>query len=142
MAKSRKTEFCYLDEARHIAGFFVSEVCQELGISQRTWYRWRSQGYGPKWALKCLEILSGDLSHLGWKNFYIKDSVLYNRELNTKYYNWETQDLMITVFCACPAHQSVRRTKTEGGAVEAATRGLRGASAPILSPPLLRGSTG
>lgn len=61
MSKQHRTPFYKLDEARHRAGFFVREACTELGIKERTWYRWKAVGQGPKWALKALEILSGRL---------------------------------------------------------------------------------
>jgi DNA-binding XRE family transcriptional regulator len=108
MHKRKKLDFDYIDKARIEAGFFIGEACEKLGISKSTWYRWKQEKACPEWALNLMELLSGKLDYLGWKNWKIERGVLYRTDLNPKYYNWEAPDLMVSVFCDCPAHQRIR----------------------------------
>jgi hypothetical protein len=144
MSKQHRTPFYKLDEARHRAGFFVREACTELGIKERTWYRWQAAGQGPKWALKALEILSGRLDYFGWKGWYIERGILYSDKLSAKYYNWEESDLLVWAFWRCnsdlkPHRREAQRAgvlaTTAGGSGEAPTRRLRGARAPAFHLP-------
>lgn len=142
MKKPRKVPFDYIEETRLQAGFFVSELCEELGISERSWYRWKADKFAPRWVYRAVEILSGRLDFHGWKRWYIYDGVLYRSDLNPKYYSWEAGDLMVSVFCQCPAHkeQSKRRfarsrRDNAGRFKDAPERRLHGASAPALHLP-------
>lgn len=138
----KKTSFEYLDEARSDAGFFVDEACDWLGITERTWYRWQSQNQCPVWAYRSLKLRSGDLEFLGWKYWFLKRGVLTRSDLNPKYYSWEDSDLMITVWCDCPAHRELKMRKHEerqkGQFDEAAKRGPHGAGAPAFHLPFER----
>ncbi|MDO3651348.1 hypothetical protein, partial [Nocardia mangyaensis] len=80
--------------------------------------RWKSAGSGPYWAYKALSLLSGDLSHLGWKYWQIEDGWLYNRQLNKRYYRFQPADLLVAVFCSCPGHEQLRRGKQLNGITE------------------------
>lgn len=135
----KKTSFEYLDEARTEAGFFVADACDWLGITERTWYRWQAKKQCPVWAYRSLKLRSGDLEFLGWKYWYLERGVLYRRDLNPKYYNWDDSDLMVSVWCDCPGHKNLRMRKHEERESrrfdDAATRGLRGASAPAFHLP-------
>lgn len=108
MLNRNKADFYYLDKARIDAGFFISEACEKLGINRRTWERWKVKNECPVWAVTLLEMASGKLDFLGWKNWKLEQGVLYRADLNPKYYNWKTEDLMVSVFCDCPAHQRIR----------------------------------
>ena len=108
-----KVCFEYIDEAHCESGLFLVEVCEYLGISVRTWYRWRERKKGPKWALVALEALAGRLDHLGWKGFYISNGYMYNRDLSPKYYQFEPGHLIGAVFCSCPAHRNIRRSEQD-----------------------------
>jgi hypothetical protein len=104
----RKIEFYYLEKARIQAGFFIPEMCEKLGIGRSTWYRWKADNECPEWAINLAELMAGNLDFLGWKNWRLESGVLYRADLNTKYYNWKPEDLMISVFCECPTHQRLR----------------------------------
>jgi hypothetical protein len=84
----KKCRFSELDETRFKAGFFVSDVCEKFGISQRTWYHWKKNKHAPKWALIALKLLAGELDQLGWKGWYIERGVLYTRKHSANLYNW------------------------------------------------------
>lgn len=114
MASPRKIDFDDLDSLRVQVGLFVSQASSHLGISPRTWHRWGETGYAPKWAYVALYALSGDLTPLGWRGWYIKDGELYCRDLNPRYYSFIPAHLLASVFCQCPAHNSVRRTQSQG----------------------------
>jgi predicted DNA-binding transcriptional regulator AlpA len=43
--------------ARHNDKLTVREVCDDLGISPRTFYEWRAKGTGPK----CIPLPNGSL---------------------------------------------------------------------------------
>lgn len=90
--------FAYIEETRLRAGFFVDELCEELGVSQRSWYRWKSQNEAPRWVYRAVEILSGKLDFFGWKGWYIFDGVLYREDLNPKYYKKTPGDLAAYMF--------------------------------------------
>lgn len=137
MKRTKKIPFDYIEETRLRAGFFVSELCDELGISERSWYRWKAEEFAPRWVYRAVEILSGRLDFHGWKRWYICDGVLYRNDLNPKYYSWEANDLMVSVFCQCPAHQEMARRRSErernknaGRFKDAPERRLHGARAP------------
>ncbi|WP_438957554.1 hypothetical protein [Porticoccus sp.] len=87
MKAQKKIPFEYIDESRQSAGFFVRDVCTHLGITERSYYRWKASGYGPKWVYKGLQILSGKLDFFGWKGWYICNGELYRDDFNPKYYN-------------------------------------------------------
>lgn len=146
MRQRTKVTFEHIEEARREAGFFVVDVCEYLGISERSYYRWKASGYGPRWVYKSLEILSGRLDFQGWKGWRLFDGVLYNEELNTKYYNWIPADLMVSVFCRCPGHLETmkRRFPTakdqrDGRFNVAAYGGPDGARAPAFHLPVIVG---
>lgn len=90
--------FEYIDQARRDAGFLIVEACRELGISEQTWRRWRKHKKAPKWAYKCLSLLSGDLQFLGWKHWVIRGGVLYEKSLNARYHSWTPEDLLLPLF--------------------------------------------
>jgi hypothetical protein len=94
----KKEAFALLDEARLNAGFLVSEACDFLCVSKRTWYRWQADGYAPRWAENAMRIRSGDLETLGWKGWFLEHGVLYNSILERKYYRWEPGNLMEEAF--------------------------------------------
>lgn len=94
----QKLNFERLEEARRDAGFFISEACEILGISEQTWRRWRRNRAAPVWAVRHLELLNGDLTHLGWRNWVIKNGVLYEKSLNPRYHFWEPADLLMPLF--------------------------------------------
>lgn len=94
----KKTSFKYLDEARHEAGFFIFEACEKIGISEQTWRRWRKCDAAPVWAVRHLELLSGDLRHLGWAHWVIRNGVLYEKGLNPRYHSWVPADLLTPLF--------------------------------------------
>lgn len=89
----KKCRFDDIEETQLLAGFFVSDVCKKLGISERSWYRWKSQGVAPYWAFVALKLLAGSLDHLGWRGWYIEQGVLYTRLHSEKLYNWRPGEL-------------------------------------------------
>lgn len=94
----RKTEFYKIEETRLEAGFFVREVCENLGISERTWYRWKQKNSAPIWALRAIKLMSGKLDFLGWNGWYIEQGVLYTEKHSLKNYNWTPGQLMVSRF--------------------------------------------
>lgn len=94
----KKVDFFHLEETRLNAGFFVREVCEKLGISEQTWYRWRRTGRAPQWAKIGVSAICGDLEIVGWRGFFIERGVLYNRDLCRKYYSWKPGDLRAEAF--------------------------------------------
>lgn len=94
-----KVDFESLNETRLEAGFFVREVCEMLGISERTWYRWQRSEKAPKWSYLALRTLSGRLDFLGWRGWYIERGVLYTEKHSPKLYNWKPEDLTVWRFC-------------------------------------------
>lgn len=111
--RMKKIDFYYIEQARHDAGFFIAEVIDKLGINKSTYYHWKKQKQAPEWAWKLLKMYGGNLDELGWKHWQIKEKVLYNRQLSTKYYNWIEADLMVSVFCGCENHKRIRAIKAE-----------------------------
>ena len=94
----KKVPFDYIEETRLEAGFFVPELCDELGISERSWYRWKKENAAPRWVHRAVEILSGRLDYFGWDGGFICDGVLYRSDINPKYYSWSPGDLMEALF--------------------------------------------
>lgn len=78
-----------LTTARLRAGLSVSEACEILGRSPRTWRHWKRHG-APAWALDVLALYSGDLSPLGWHGWKIRGDTLYAPDLR---YGWTAQQL-------------------------------------------------
>ena len=113
----RRIAFEEIEQACHDAGFFISDACRELGISRRTWYRWKHDGHGPQWAYRLINLLSGDLSHFGWKHWQIRQGTLYNDQLNSRYYQFKPADLLVSVFCSCPGHKQLQRSRGTGSKV-------------------------
>lgn len=143
MKEQKKVPFEYIEEAREEAGFFVRDVCEYLSITERSYYRWKASGKGPRWVYRSLEILSGRLDFQGWKGWRLFDGVLYNEGLNTKYYNWIPADLLVSVFCRCPGHaEAMKRRfpdpkdKGDGRFNVAAYSGPDGAGAPAFHLPV------
>lgn len=122
----KKIDFYYIEQARQDAGFFMSEVIDKLGINKSTWYHWKQQKQAPEWAWKLLKMYGGNLDELGWKHWQIKEKVLYNRQLSTKYYNWIEADLMVSVFCGCENHKRIRAIKAENERNQKANRTASG----------------
>lgn len=90
----KKVPFDCLEDTRLFAGYFVREVCDELGISERSYYRWKREGFGPKWVLVALNLLCGKLDHLGWKGWYIADGKLFSQYHHPSQYNWTPGQLL------------------------------------------------
>lgn len=84
----RKTDFTDFEEARRQSGLFFERLLSELGISERTYYRWKECGKVPHWAMRIVELLSGDLSVHGWKHWRITRGVLTTDQLNSRYHRW------------------------------------------------------
>jgi len=90
----KKEPFEDLDEARLIAGFFVSEICEKIGITSSTWYRWKKAGKAPRWAFVTVTILSGQLDLFGWDGWYIENGTLYTRKHHPDHYHWKPGELL------------------------------------------------
>src|SRR5690606_24923169 len=106
-----KVSWELINETRHEAGFFVSDICAQVGISERSWYRWQRQGQGPKWLYEWLRLRSGDLSLLGWERWRLYKGVITHSDLNPKYFNFGPEHLLITAYCPCEGHAAVRRER-------------------------------
>lgn len=104
-----KVDFKEFEETRLNAGFFVREVVEFLGISQRTWYRWKQQNQAPIWALRALKLRAGCLDYLGWYGWYIERGVLYNRKHSPNLYRWTPSDLVLSRFWAANSDLKDRR---------------------------------
>jgi hypothetical protein len=65
----------------------------------------------PWWAYRLVQLLGGDLEHLGWPGWRLHRGVLTTEHLSPQRHWWEPADLMVSVFCGCPGHQEVRRAK-------------------------------
>lgn len=113
------------EEARIQAGLFFVDMLKELCISERTFYRWKKADRVPYWAYRIMELLSGDLTRLGWRNWELKNGVLYNNDLNRRYYSWLPGELLITTFCRCPAHAEAMRARKQEDRLAEVTESLR-----------------
>lgn len=51
--------FYNLEEARHHAGFFITDTIAALGITRRTYERWRKKQAAPVWAVRLIELEAG-----------------------------------------------------------------------------------
>ena len=94
----RKVCFERFDETRHEAFFDIKNTCQELGISERTYYRWKAAKWVPVWAYNLIKRCTGDLDHFGWKDWKIENGTLYYKQLNHRYYNWQREDILRDLF--------------------------------------------
>jgi len=90
----QKVLFDDLEETRLFSGWFVRDLCDDLGITERTYYRWKREGYAPKWVSVALYALCGKLDHLGWKGFYIRDGKLYSQGHHPDQYCWSPGQLL------------------------------------------------
>lgn len=90
----QKVRFEDLEEARLVAGYFVDELADQLGFSERSYYRWKADGFAPKWVSIALNLLCGRLDHLGWKGWYISEGVLYHQMHHPDQYFWKQSDLL------------------------------------------------
>jgi len=115
MKRKRKVPFEYIEETRLRAGFFVDELCEELGVSQRSWYRWKAQNEAPRWVYRAVEIMSGKLDFFGWKGWYIFDGVLYKEDLNPKYYKKTPGELAADWFLAAQTQVKTAPIKIKQG---------------------------
>lgn len=95
---TRTVEFYEFEEARRSAGLFYAQALIELGISERTYYRWKNKDRAPAWALKIMQLLPGELDRHGWKNWYIQNGRLFCRGLNPRYASWSPGELLAAEF--------------------------------------------
>lgn len=91
---ARSVSFYDFEEARLSAGFFVPVVIELLGVSERSWYRWKQNGRVPLWAMRLLEAHSGRLDHLGLKHWSVKDGKLLHDYLDDRYHHWDFGELL------------------------------------------------
>ncbi len=75
---SKKMDWYDFEEARIEAGLFYGRLLEELGISERTLYRWKKQGKVPVWAWVFPESCGNVVfpSHLGYGSSIIPFSIL------------------------------------------------------------------
>ena len=85
-----------LNDARVYAGLSVPDCIDLCDISERTWYRWRAEG-NPKWAIRLILSQAGNLDHLGWKDWQIRDGRLYFNQLSYRYW-WEPNHLVMPLY--------------------------------------------
>lgn len=85
-----------INEARLNAGFFVGECLELFQITERTWYRWIKSG-APNWAHELLELKSGKLDAFGWKNWQIRNGILFCDQFR-KPMSWDKQELLAYEF--------------------------------------------
>lgn len=90
----KKRDFNDFEEARISSGLFFERMLSELGISERTYYRWKASGQVPAWALRLVELLSGDLEPHGWRHWRIRDGRLVTEQLNQRYHWWTPGELL------------------------------------------------
>lgn len=93
-----KESFSELENARLDAGFFVSDAIKFLGISRRTWYRWKESNLCPVWAIRLMKFGAGYLDEFGWKGWRIHKGKLSCNELDSKYFIWKPGDLKAEAF--------------------------------------------
>lgn len=89
---TKKKKNCDLTIARLYAGLSVSEACQWLGRSERTWQRWEQIG-APEYVFPMLRLIGGDLGliHPDWAGWYLKNGVLTNELMR---YEWTPGDIL------------------------------------------------
>ena len=80
MAMTRKVSFKKLQDARLEARLTLEKTLELLEISERSYYRWKANDAVPHWAVRMLEMLSGDLERYGWKNWRIEHGELQARD--------------------------------------------------------------
>lgn len=108
MAKT--VSYYEFEEARIEAGLFFDRLLEELCVEKRTLSRWKKQNRVPGWAMKIVELLSGDLAIHGWPEWELKKGLLFNKNLSDCY-AWTAADVAITAYCPCPAHREIRKIK-------------------------------
>lgn len=86
------------EDARIIAGVFVSELPEVLNVAPRTLRRWKKTGLAPWWAYRILCLLSGDLEPFGWPGWELKRGALFQNSLNPRYHFWVPGDLLADLF--------------------------------------------
>lgn len=94
----RRTDFADFEEARRLSGLFFDRLLVELDITERTYYRWKECGQVPHWAMRIVELLSGDLSAHGWKHWRITSGVLTTDQLNSRYHRWTPGKLLKEIY--------------------------------------------
>lgn len=104
-------EFWQFEEARINAGLFFERTLEVLDITDRTFYRWKSAGIVPWWALHIVELLSGDLAPFGWQDWELKNGLLFHKSLDGRYTSWSKSQVLVTAFCTCPAHNEIRKIR-------------------------------
>lgn len=95
---TRKVEFYEFEEARRSSGLFFERLLIELDITERTYYRWKQCGQVPYWAMRIVELLSGDLSAHGWRHWRITGGVLTTDQLNPRYHRWTPGKLLQEIY--------------------------------------------
>lgn len=131
-----------LISARIDAGLFFGELKNVLGTSDRTLARWKKKDAVPVWAVRILELLSGDLEPLGWKDWELKNGYLCHKNLSDRHF-WLPVDVLVTAFCDCTAHREAAKARSDQRLRPQS--GLRpGQIAPgeTTPPPLSRGPVG
>ena len=94
----KKVCFERFEETRWNAFLHINELCDELGISERTYYRWKADKQAPKWAYKAVKRCTGELTIFGWKGWRIENGVLYCDGVSHKHHNWTPKDLLVPLF--------------------------------------------
>lgn len=93
----RYVAFEHLEEARYDAGFFVDEVIQRRGRSERTYYRWKRDDRAPRWAHELTSLYAGDLSAFGLPKCRPKHGVIFHADLECRHHRWPLQDLLAEI---------------------------------------------
>lgn len=93
----RSVRFDNFEEARLHAGFLLGDVLSRLGISRRSYYRWKRNGRVPGWALDLLKLHAGDLSPIGLTRWRLNRDVLYHTDLDPRYHSWPIHELLADI---------------------------------------------
>lgn len=87
-----------ITEARIEAWLSIDQVIELCDIDKRTWYRWLQRG-APRWAIRLVMSQRATLDRFGWKDWEIRDGVLYCKQLAYRYH-WTPAHLILPLFNA------------------------------------------
>lgn len=127
-----------IDEFRTKLALFVHECIDELGISERTWYRWVQQNCAPEWAYKLLRYRAGHLDGMGWKQWQIREGILYFDGFKSHAYQWEPGELLANHWTRHNT-RDIDRMEKERKAAEALFQACIDKSVPLAGGAGVRG---
>jgi hypothetical protein len=121
-----------ITEARIEARLSVAQCIELCDISQRTWYRWLSNG-APRWAIRLVTSQSPTLDRFGWKDWEIRKGILHYKQLSYRYY-WTPARLILPLYNARESHIAWQGTTDNLSSLEEARKAKNSPQTPKNKP--------